>query len=104
MVGSKMSTKPRRQFSRLPFGETVKKLMEKKGLTYRTLASKTHISAGYLNHLVHGNRPVPSNLVIASIAKALGVQADYFREYRIRCVTDRLKDDLNLTDRLYRRL
>ena len=31
--------------------------MTETGLTYRGLAAKTDLSAGYLNHLVHGNRP-----------------------------------------------
>ena len=35
--------------------------MDETGTTYRGLADKTGLSAGYLNHLVHGNRPVPSN-------------------------------------------
>ncbi|MGI9658010.1 MAG: helix-turn-helix domain-containing protein [Gaiellaceae bacterium] len=94
----------RRRFSQKPFGETVEKLMSDTGATYRALAEKTHLSAGYLNHIVHGNRPVPSDSVIASIGKALGVEADFFREYRIRQVTERLENDSALTDRLYRRL
>ena len=31
--------------------------MDEVGVTYRGLAAKTGLSAGYLNHLVHGNRP-----------------------------------------------
>lgn len=99
-----MSKKARRRFSQRPFGETVEKLMGETGSTYRSLAEKTHLSAGYLNHIVHGNRPVPSNNVIASIGKALGVEAEFFREYRIRRITERLEKDNALTDRLYRRL
>lgn len=99
-----MSKKKPRRFSQKPFGETVEKLMSDTGATYRALAEKTHLSAGYLNHIVHGNRPVPSNSVIALIGKALGVDADFFREYRIRRVTERLEKDSALTDRLYRRL
>ena len=49
----------RRRFSDDPFGETLERLMTESGATYRALASKTKLSAGYLNHLVHGNRPVP---------------------------------------------
>ena len=94
----------RRKFSQKPFGESVEKLMDDTGATYRSLAEKTHLSAGYLNHIVHGNRPVPSNQVIASIGKALGVEADFVREYRIRCVNERLEQDSALADRLYRRL
>jgi hypothetical protein len=55
----------RRKFSDDPFGPTIERLMGETGVTYRGLADKTRLSAGYLNHLVHGNRPVPSDKVVA---------------------------------------
>ncbi len=94
----------KRRFSEEPFGPTVEKLMDETGVTYRALADKTKLSAGYLNHLVHGNRPVPSNDVIESLARALGVEAEHFREYRIRYITERLEQMPDLVNRLYRRL
>ena len=51
----------RRKFSEEAFGPTIERLMGETGITYRSLADKTKLSAGYLNHLVHGNRPVPSD-------------------------------------------
>jgi transcriptional regulator with XRE-family HTH domain len=94
----------RAQFSREPFGEAVQALMAETGTTYRGLAERTGLSAGYLNHIVHGNRPVPSDDVIATVAKALGVEPDHFLEFRVRFVTERLSGSTQLTDRLYRRL
>lgn len=94
----------KRRFSEEPFGPTIERLMEETGETYRSLAAKTGLSAGYLNHLVHGNRPVPSNDVIARIAEAVGVEAEHFREYRIRVITERLEAMPELIDRLYKRL
>ncbi len=78
--------------------------MDETGLTYRALAAKTSLSAGYLNHLVHGNRPVPSNDVIETLAGALDVEPEHFREYRLRVITERLEELPDLVDRLYRRL
>ena len=49
--------------------------MDETGTTYRGLAAKTGLSAGYLNHIVHGSRPVPSNDVIAKLAKGLARRA-----------------------------
>jgi len=94
----------RRRFSDEPFGPTVEQLMNETGLTYRALADKTKLSAGYLNHLVHGNRPVPSNDVVETLADALGVEAEHFREYRLRVITERLEAMPELIDRLYKRL
>jgi transcriptional regulator with XRE-family HTH domain len=74
------------------------------GTTYRALAEKTDLSAGYLNHIVHGNRPVPSTDVLARIGKALGVKPEYFREVRIRVITEKLETMPDLVDRLYKRL
>ena len=63
----------KRTYSSEPLGPTIERLMAETGVTYRALAEKTDLSAGYLNHIVHGNRPVPSNDVLGRIAKALGV-------------------------------
>jgi transcriptional regulator with XRE-family HTH domain len=94
----------RRRFSEEGFGETVQRLMDELGVTYRQLATRTGLSAGYLNHLVHGNRPVPSNDVVAALAKALDVEPEHFREYRLRMITERLEAMPALIDRLYRQL
>jgi transcriptional regulator with XRE-family HTH domain len=94
----------RRRFSTDSFGPTVERLMGETGVTYRALADQTGLSAGYLNHLVHGNRPVPSDDVVQRIAEALGVEPEHFREYRIRVITERLEAMPELIDRLYRRL
>jgi len=93
----------RRRFSEEPFGATIETLMNESGVTYRELAGRTGLSAGYLNHLVHGNRPVPSNTVVETLAEALGVEAEHFREYRLRVITDRLETMPELIDRLYKR-
>jgi transcriptional regulator with XRE-family HTH domain len=94
----------KRRFSSEAFGPTVERLMEDGGVTYRGLAAKSGLSAGYLNHLVHGNRPVPSNEVVTRLATALGVDAEHFREYRLRVITERLEEMPDLVERLYKRL
>src|SRR5437764_1529990 len=93
----------RRRYASEPFGPAVERLMNDTGVTYRELAARTGLSAGYLNHLVHGNRPVPSNDVVKTLAGALGVEPEHFREYRIRVITERLEAMPDLVDRLFRR-
>ncbi|MGH3008839.1 MAG: helix-turn-helix domain-containing protein [Gaiellaceae bacterium] len=94
----------RRRFSEEAFGGTVQRLMDEQGITYRQLATRTGLSAGYLNHLVHGNRPVPSNDVVKALADSLEVEPEHFREYRLRAITERLEAMPELIDRLYKRL
>jgi transcriptional regulator with XRE-family HTH domain len=94
----------RRKYSDDTLGPTIERLMVETGTTYRGLADRADLSAGYLNHIVHGNRPVPSNDVLARIATALEVEPEHFREYRIRVITDKLETMPELIDRLYRRL
>ena len=94
----------RRRYSDEHLGPTIEQLMVETGTTYRGLADKADLSAGYLNHIVHGNRPVPSNEVLARIATALDVEPEHFREYRIRVITEKLEEMPELIDRLYKRL
>jgi transcriptional regulator with XRE-family HTH domain len=94
----------KRRFSIESFGPTIQALMAERGVTYRQLAERSGLSAGYLNHLVHGNRPVPSDEVITQLAKALRVEPEHFREYRLRVITERLEAMPSLVDRLYKRL
>jgi len=69
----------RRRYASEAFGQAVERLMNETGVTYRALAAKTGLSAGYLNHLVHGNRPVPSNDVVETLADSLDVEPEFFR-------------------------
>ncbi|HYX86185.1 MAG TPA: helix-turn-helix transcriptional regulator [Gaiellales bacterium] len=88
----------------VPFDPGLGQLMSEAGVSYRRLAEMTDLSAGYLNHLAHGNRPVPADAVIERIAKALGVPPDRFLEYRIRRIGDVLRGDPRQADRVYGRL
>jgi transcriptional regulator with XRE-family HTH domain len=94
----------KRKHSVEPFGPSIERLMADSGLTYRGLAAKTQLSAGYLNHLVHGNRPVPSTEIVERLAAAFDVEPEHFREYRLRVITNRLEEKPDLIDRLYKRL
>jgi transcriptional regulator with XRE-family HTH domain len=99
-----MARNRRVRYSSEPFGPTIERLMAEQDVTYRGLAERTNLSAGYLNHLVHGNRPVPSNEVVETLAESLGVEPEHFLEYRLRVITERLEEMPELVDRLYRRL
>jgi transcriptional regulator with XRE-family HTH domain len=90
-----------RRFSTDRFPEALKGLMEERHLSYRQLAYKTQLSAGYLNHLTKGSRPVPADPVIENLATALHVDADFFLEFRLRQVSRVLGEAPPLADKLY---
>lgn len=89
------------RFSQERFPLALKGLMDERHLSYRQLAYKTKLSAGYLNHLTKGTRPVPADAVVAVIAEALCVEPDFFLEYRLRQVTGVLDAAPALADKLY---
>ena len=101
---AKSSAAGKGQAASEPFGPAIEKLMNEKNVSYRAMAEKTGLSAGYLNHLVHGNRPVPANSVMEKVAKSLGVKADRFREYRVRRISDYLAKKPDMVDKLYKDL
>jgi transcriptional regulator with XRE-family HTH domain len=82
----------------------MERLMDDNALTYRGLVEKTGLSAGYLNHLVRGNRPLPSTEVIGRLARALAVEPDHFLEVRLRTTAERLQMRPDMIDRLFKRL
>jgi transcriptional regulator with XRE-family HTH domain len=95
------TTIARNRFSQERFPSALKGLMEERHLSYRQLAYKTKLSAGYLNHLTKGTRPVPADPVMGVIAQALCVEPDYFLEYRLRQVVEVLDQAPRLADKLY---
>jgi len=94
-------------YTQEPFHVALDFLMKRRKLSYRMMAYKTGLSAGYINHLSKGSRPAPSDQNIVVIARALHVEPDFFAEYRLRFVMRILENSpaysLLLYDKLKRR-
>lgn len=71
-----------------PFGETLRALMDQRGLSFRGLAKATRgldgrgITHAHINTLAMGHGR-PSMRAMELIARACEVQPDYFAEYRL---------------------
>jgi transcriptional regulator with XRE-family HTH domain len=71
-----------------PFGEALRELMEARGLSYRALADATRqldgkgMTHAHINMLARGHDR-PSMRAMELLSKALGVNPDYFAEYRL---------------------
>jgi transcriptional regulator with XRE-family HTH domain len=61
----------------MKFGDRIKELRTKEGLTLDQLAQKTGSSKSYIWELENKNPPRPSAEKLSSIAGALGVTIDY---------------------------
>ena len=84
------------------FGDELEELRRARGLSYRQLAAKAGLDAGYVCHLVKGRRGhQATDLTIERLANALDVEPAHFRDYRQRRVLEQLPDEV---DELYRRL
>jgi transcriptional regulator with XRE-family HTH domain len=83
------------------YSVALSELLSARGLSYRQLAYKTGLSAGYLNHLANGTRAAPAEQVLRLIARALHVEPEFFLEHRQRRLTDLLERDVRLADALY---
>lgn len=83
------------------FPETLRGLLALRNISYRRLATRTKLSAGYLNHLACGTRPVPAEQVIKVIARALRVKPEHFFEFRQRSLQRELYRSPQLADKLY---
>jgi transcriptional regulator with XRE-family HTH domain len=71
-----------------PFGESLRALMQARGMTYRGLADAIGeidakgMTHAHLNMLANGHDK-PSTRAMDLIARACGVEPDYFAEYRL---------------------
>ncbi|MHB1391076.1 MAG: helix-turn-helix domain-containing protein [Thermoleophilia bacterium] len=83
------------------FPAALRQLLQLRHMSYRRLATRTRLSAGYLNHLACGSRAVPSDKVIKILARALRVRPEYFFEYRQRGLVRELYRSPDLADTLY---
>jgi transcriptional regulator with XRE-family HTH domain len=71
-----------------PFGDALRELMEARGLSYRALAEATRqldgkgMTHAHINMLARGHDR-PSMRAMELLARALGVEPEYFAEYRL---------------------
>ncbi len=90
------STSISNKFSNKEFGDALKELKEQKGLSFMQIAVKCKLSDSYLVQLANKKNLAPKDENIEKIAKALGVEPSYFKEYRNRRLSEKL-DTLNFS-------
>ena len=87
-AGSQVRSISMEHVSDKPFGEALRTLMSERGLSYRSLATRTRLLDGkgmthaHINMLANGHDK-PSMRAMELIAQACDVEPDYFAQYRL---------------------
>ena len=72
------------------FGQALRQLLDKRKLTYRDFAKKSNVSKTYLSKILVHN-VTPSRDIIKKIALALKIDPNYFKEWRIMKIIEKLE-------------
>jgi len=79
-----------KEYTNKDFGDALKELKERKGLSYMQIAIKSGLSDSYLVLLVQKKALPPKDKYIKKIAKAFNLKPEYFKEYRQRRLAEKL--------------
>jgi transcriptional regulator with XRE-family HTH domain len=78
--------------------------MDERGLSLRGLAGRAGVDPSHLSRVLRAKGKVPSADLAAAVAVALGLDRDYFVEYREQRVIAAIRSDPRLRESVYRRL
>ena len=85
-------------FTQKDFADALFKLKKDIGLSYMQIAVKAKLSDTYLINIVNRKNLAPNDGNIEKIAKALGVEPEYFFEYRLRRLINLINDNREYLD------
>ncbi len=86
--------------SNKPFNKALKDIMNKKDVVHRNLATKTNFCFSYFCVLKKRKKHPPIE-TIKKIAYGLGIEPEYFMEYRINKIVELLTDKPDLANRVF---
>jgi transcriptional regulator with XRE-family HTH domain len=86
------------------FGAALRTAIEARGMSYRDLESRSLVPVGNLHDHVSGKRRPPGDDLLRRIAAGLGVEPEYFLEYRERRLVEALRLVPELEQALSRRV
>ena len=93
-----MSTNENKIYTIKDFYLAFKDLKEKLNLSLGQIAIKTGLSKSFLSDIMNNKVLPPKDEFIEKIAKALGVEPDYFFEYRLRRLNDFINENRDFLD------
>lgn len=93
-----MSTNKNKNRTDKNFCVAFKNLKETLNLSLGQIAIKTGLSKSFLSDIMNNKVLPPKDEFIEKIARALGVEPDYFFEYRLRRLTDFINENRDFLD------
>jgi transcriptional regulator with XRE-family HTH domain len=88
-----------------PFADVLPRLLRERGMSQRALASKIGVNQSHLSRVLgRRDRKTPSVELMRKVALALGLDEDFFVEYRVALIMERLERDPSFRERTYRGL
>jgi transcriptional regulator with XRE-family HTH domain len=91
-----------RRISRAPFGDAVGELLFERGWSQRDLADAVGVDPAHVCRLLkRGARRRATPELLARVACALGVEPEFFAEYREWCVLEAVRRNPSLRERLF---
>jgi transcriptional regulator with XRE-family HTH domain len=87
------------------FRDAVEELLLERGWSQRELAATVGVDPAHISRLLkRGSRLRATPQLMTRIACALGVEPEYFAEYREWCVLEAVRHNPTLRERLFARL
>lgn len=93
-----MSIKENKNYTIKDFYIAFKDLKEKQNLSLGQIAIKTGLSKSFLSDIMNKKVLPPKDEFIEKIARALGVEPEYFFEYRLRRLNDYINENRDFLD------
>lgn len=89
-----------------PFVDELPALLRERGMSLRELARQVEVTDSHLSRLLRGvgYRTRPSKELARRVAVSLGLEPDYFLEYREAVVIEAVRGNRRLREELYDRL
>jgi len=93
-----VSIKENKNYTIKDFYIAFKDLKEKQNLSLGQIAIKTGLSKSFLSDIMNKKVLPPKDEFIEKIARALGVEPEYFFEYRLRRLNDYINENRDFLD------
>jgi transcriptional regulator with XRE-family HTH domain len=91
--------------SEQPFRDAVEELLLARGWSQRELAATVGVDPAHVSRLLkRGSRLRATPELMTRVARAFGVQPEYFAEYREWCVLEAIRRNPSLRERLFARV